>query len=341
MSAKVLLRWLALTQITSCQLALATQPGEGIVTDSSGNYVVTYCAPSGSSTCQLEQVVWVPSTKIKPSIRTMLSNVDGTVHYSYAVSNDETSSQAIALFAIDSVSNLTGGPSPLSISPSISDDALTAAVASWRAALSAPTGWQPLAVTSQSGNSLRVAWMYASPATAGGLLPGKTERRFALASNDLPGIGIAEVVGNPGNEPVFSDDGPTGNIGQQFSLLQRKNFLGRYVALPTISVPSPFSRTLLLQSIDGQVATWVNYGLIDGDLYSRIHTLIQAAIASANAGDNGSCKLRGDALRKLLRSVASWLDNQDQPAEAEKSGPIAPLAARVLDFDIEYVMSHQ
>jgi hypothetical protein len=335
--------YLALTCVAS-----GAQPGESIVLDpTTGNYVISYCAPdvqpSSAAPCVLEQITWVPATKIYPRLRSYFQIQGSSISYGYWLKNEPRSAQSIVSFSIDPISGVASPiPSTALNDPSIAESAVVAAIDAWTQTLRMPPEWNGLVVAHPESPGLRATWLYSNVATeTDGLTRGQTQNGFGIISNDLPGIVTAEVAGNSGEGPSFNDDGPTGDIAQQFQQLQLNNFVGRFAAVPAIQIPSPFNRAELLRRIEAQVGTWVALKILDPALYTQIDEFLQAAISAADTRDRSSCAAHLDKVHRLLHEIDATFDESDDgPKDKDKteSPLITRLAAHVLIFDLIYAI---
>lgn len=324
----------------------AAAPGESIVLDpNSGNYLITYCGigPIGAkNTCVLHQEIFEPATKINPRLKShFIANQFGPVTYRYAVKNRLGSRQPLTIFILEPISNIASSqPLPQS-NAGISSSQLPGLLAVGQAALTTPSGWGGFENISIKGRGLHVAWSYDLRTVPPGLAPGYVQPGFGFSSNDLPGIISAHLVGHPSQSISFADEGPQDDISDQFDALQTKDFVVRYAAVPTIAVPTPFNRAALLTSIESQVSTWVGLGLLDSVVFTQIDGYLQAAIAAASRTDLTSCGIDVAAVRAQIRKIYALLDElPDDWAEPTESPLMAKLAARVLDFDLDYAIRH-
>ena len=128
--------------IVAMTLSLYAQayPGESIVRDPvTGNYTITYRGDSSSS--ELSQTIFVPSTKIEPTIRSSFRMGErGIITYRYTISNGATAKQAISGVVLEQIVNLVIGeiPFPYGATNMAAFDAYNAAE---MAALASPIGW--------------------------------------------------------------------------------------------------------------------------------------------------------------------------------------------------------
>jgi hypothetical protein len=92
--------------IVAMAITLSAQayPGESIARDpATGNYTITYV---GESPTNLSQTIFVPSTKIDPTIRSSYRLGErGVIVYRYTVSNGATAKQALVDIVIQQIAN--------------------------------------------------------------------------------------------------------------------------------------------------------------------------------------------------------------------------------------------
>jgi hypothetical protein len=319
--------------------------GESIVFDpATGNYLITYLS---SRDDKLHQVTFIPATKINPTIKSKLKldNV-GIVHYGYSLISGRDSQLVIIGILLDPVSSVkTPLPDiPLNAPPGkIMGDMMDAANYFDRPAL-----WHPMLAYSNKAAGFRGGWYYDSD--TGGLAPGD-QVNFGFNSRDLPSIIQAEVKGYapdsqkiPGEETQDAEDG---GFGQQYTeLVFKKNFVPRYAAVPTIVVSTPFDAAVLLDRIQTQMHTWIGMQLLDATFSSQLDRYLAAAADAYRHNQPKVAKEDIDKVREMLKKEHKDLgrdeehetDKSQEKNDDRKSPMIDRLAARVLDFDLKYVI---
>lgn len=346
---KIISVLLAFTAFSFLSAAFAMQ-GESIVFDpATGNYLITY---RYSPDKKLHQVTFIPATKINPTIKSKLDlDHDGIVHFGYTLNSGRDSQQLIRGFLLDPVSSVkTPMPDiPLNAPPGkIMDDMMDAANYFDRPAL-----WQPVLAYSVRTTAFRSGWYYDSD--TGGLVPGN-KADFGFNSRDLPGIIQAEVKGYapdsqkiPGEE---TQDAHDGGFGQEYTeLVFKKDFVARYVAVPTIAVPTPFDAAVLLERIQTQMHTWISMSLLDATFSSQLDRYFQSAISAYRLNQPQVGKKQIQTMRELLEKEHVDADREDGNDDRGEKGDhddknktqralIDKLAARILDFDLNYVTKH-
>jgi hypothetical protein len=328
-------------------------PGESIVRDpATGDYVVTYwnteMDPPG-----LETTTFVPATKIVPIIQSRFST-DRAEHivYRYSVTSGAQSKQVLGMIIFDPVESVIGTRSSRGMKVgTVAEVAARRAILDANdAALSSPAGWDgSVSFTGAGGRidgTVRIGWS-SSDELSSGLKPGSTMRNFGFSSNALPGIIAAELSGD---SPVhgWSGEGPPQDsaIIQQLDEIQMHDFVPRSAAVPTIAVPAPFDAAVLLDRIRAHVATWPSKQLLDPAFATQLDRYIVAAANAYRLNNAKAGKENVESVRKLLESEHKYLDHDDEDNEdtAEHKAAtrltIDRLAARVLDFDLGYVLKH-
>ena len=315
--------------------------GETIVFNpTTGNYLITYL---NSRDGKFHQVTFVPATKIKPTLKTKLNLVrENEIHYGYTLASAGNSQQDIVLLILDPVSSVTTSlpDVPLNAPPGkIMEDMI--GVANY---FDTPQLWSASMGYSDGQMSFRIGW---STKVANGMHPGR-QAIFGFKSRDLPGIIELEIYGfAPDSKEISGEeiDDEDGGFGQQYmELVYRKNFVGRNAAVPAIAVPAPFDAAVLLDRIRIQVATWPGKQLLDPSFATQLD---RSMVAATNAYRNNQPKAGREhieSLRRLLDREHKYLDHDDEDNEdtAEHKAAtrltIDRLAARVLDFDLRYVL---
>lgn len=333
--------------------------GETIVFNPvTGNYLITYLNSNDNS---LRQVIFIPATKINPTISSKLKvENDGIIRYKYTLSSGRDSKQDIVQIAFDPVSRVITSPPEIPSLPSapsntqIEQDAnLTliqrAAVIMKNVAKSfyTPSPWRASMTYSNELNKFRIGWR---TKVANGMQPGKYSI-FGFNSQDLPGIIQAEIKGYaPGSKEIPGEetqDAEDGGFGQQYESLIGSNFLRRPAAVPAIAVPTPFNAAILIDSIQTQMRTWPAMQLLDATLSAQFDRYLTAAADAYRHNQPKAGKEHIQTLRNILKKEHDDMDKDDEKEDGkhdEKSEDkskrllIDRLAARVLDFNLKYVL---
>lgn len=323
-------------------------PGESIVRDpTTGNYAITYV---GDSPTNLSQTIFVPSTKIDPSIRSSFRLGErGVIMYRYTVSNGATAKQALVSIVIQQIAHPIIGEIPFPHGTFTNEPAEEAADSAYNAAVKAATASPQNWDGSIDRDLSQVDW---GPNTAtfntGGIHAGHTLSGFGFNSLDLPGVGSSWMAGRIGESEIFGfpDDGPdeSSAIFAQLDQLRKNDFIVRNAVVPIIAVPVPFDAAALLDRIRIQVATWPAKQLLDSAFAAQMD---RTMVAAANAYRSNQPKVGREhieSLRRLLDREHKYLDHDDEDNDdtAEHKAAtrltIDRLAARVLDFDLRYVL---
>ncbi|OIR15831.1 hypothetical protein GALL_33320 [mine drainage metagenome] len=322
--------------------------GESIVLDpTTGNYTITY----GGDSTNLSQTVFVPATKIDPTIRSSFRlNERDVITYRYTVFNGATAKQAIIGIVLKQIANpiigelpFPDGTFPNLIVEKAAYDAYNAAV---KTSVASPLNWDGDITRRLS----QVDW---SPNTAtyntGGIHPGQTLSGFGFNSLDLPGISQSSWMnGRIEDNEIFGfpDDGPdeSSPIFAQLNQLRDNDFIIRNTAVPMIAVPVPFDAATLLDRIRSQMFTWSGTQLINSAFATQLDRYMVAAANAYRSNQPKVGKEQIESVRKLLEHEHNYLDHDEEDHEdtAEHKAAtrltIDRLAARVLDFDLRYVL---
>lgn len=338
-----------LAGIAAMAISLYVQayPGEGIVLDSAtGNYTITYRGDPNST--ELSQTVFVPSTKVVPAIRSSFRIEKNTIVYRYTVFNGATAKQAIVGVVLDQIVNPIVGELPF---PSALQNATPTENAAYdaaeKAALSTPTDWYGSIIRLPSDNMNRIAWTPKPPLKIGGIAAGRTLTGFGFSSVDLPGVWPSQMDGI-GEVLSFSDEGPVKDsaVFAELNQLRDKDFVTRPAAVPMITVPTPFDAATLLGSIQTQTHTWIAMSLLDATFSTQLDRYFQSAISAYRLNQPKVGKQQIEALRELVRKEHPDM-GRDEEHESDRNHEkndnrqaplIDKLAARVLDFDLSYVI---
>jgi len=318
---------------TSC---LALQPGEGVVLDpATGDYIISYrdgTVPGNP----LYQVRFIPSTKIDPILLSRFYiEKEKQIRYSYTITNGVKGRQPLIDFGFGEISALTIPK----------DTPLISGVLAGTWGLTTPAGWNGF--MAKKDTNYVVSWTIHPVATRqDGLQPGKSQGGFSFSSPDLPGLDMAEISGNgdPGN---FPNEGPDDEeILNQYSQLQGNDFLTRPAAIPMISIPAPFDAAVLLNNIQTQMHAWIGMNLLDSTFSSQLDRYLTAAADAYRHNQPKAAKEDIERVREMLKKEHQDLGrdeenengNSRETKDNKKPAAVDRLAARVLDFDLMYVL---
>jgi hypothetical protein len=324
-------------------------PGESIVFDSkTGNYIITYLGydDTGESDKPTisRQTIFVPATKIDPVIQSAFKlSHNGVISYSYRVRNGSKARQPLNMFLFDPVTDIASSIPLPKREQDVDPNTIEQYLAASAAALVSPDGWMGQATASSVGG-LRIGWVNINTTLPVSGIPSGSERGgFGFSSIDIPGIGNTQLQGEA---PVrgFADEGPTGEIADQLEKLTQNDYVTRVAAVPAIAVPVPFDAAVLLERIRTQVATWPSKQLLDPAFLKQIDRYLVAAADAYRLNQPKAAKEHIDTLRRLLERDHKYLDHDDEDNEDTPEHKHATrltidrLAARVLDFDLRYVL---
>lgn len=300
--------------------------GEGIVLDANGDYIITYADLTG----KLLQSKFVPATKIEPVVQSAFSVANnGLINYRYSIANGAGAKQPIVAIRIRDISRLdnsmpTVQPAPWRGSTFPNPDGGSTIWANWSVFIGINPDESKL-----------------------GIPPGKKQSGFGYASLDLPGIVSIQLDGRAGIQQGYEDmDGPQGEVLKQILQLEENDFVPRPAAIPAIAVPSPFDAALLLERIQTHVHTWIGMKLLGPEFSKQLDASFKGAIDAYRSNQPKAAKPHIKTMQALLKKAYPDLDNEgivdedtgNNKGAQFKNGMIARLAARVLDFDLKYVL---
>ena len=339
--------------ITMLALLLPTQlvfayPGESIVRDANGDYVVTYW--NGAN---LMRSIFFPATKIEPKAKSrwQLSTAN-LITYRYAIANGGGAKQSITSVRIGNISRIFGSQTMPTISSITTPEAAIAAVQKMSKALVIPNGWEGVAdVDPLNSSALQADWFFFTSNhpnnSAIGVMPGSEIHGFGYSSPDMPGIGSMQLEGEVENQGVYEDEGPDPQesaIASQLEQIEKNDFVLRNVASPSISIPVPFDAAVLLDRIRTHVATWPGRQLLDPAFAAQLDSYMVAAVDAYRLNNTKAGREHIMTVRRMLVKEHHHVDHDDEDdddTEERKTATrlsIDRLAARVLDFDLRYVL---
>lgn len=308
-------------------LATPAVAQEGVFLDpATGDYTVRYRSYGNA----LGEATFYPHTKIDPVVKSKIKQAsDGSIVYRYKVKNGEKSKQNLVTLSVTShqaIANSQNTPP------------------GWHAGISQISSTHP--IYGGIGNS--VTWIFLNKLaskegiTSEGLAPGAGQE-FEFRSLLLPGVGIMRLTGDA---PVteFLDEGPdhTTAVGIALGKLEQNDFVPRVVAVPRITVPSPYDAAAVLAGIQQHIKTdMLSMQLVDAVLISQLDPWFASAIDAAKRSNDKGVRHAIHELRRLLKQEHADVemddDENNEPKDEKAKRRIAKLAARVLDFDLKYV----
>ncbi len=332
----------------------ALSPGEGIILDrNTGDYIITYEDGSG----QVMQSHFVPSTKIDPTLRSRFENQQGLIHYRYTIKNGSRGKQPLIGLTLDPVSSIyskavlpgTVQEFNQTTRQLVNDPVrLEQYVNGPSGAMEVPNGWNcdilPNGHAVRSDFRVPCSFDDLDEEKRHGLQLGNSLSGFGFYSLDLPGVGVGQLRGFGDMGPSFEDEGPSNEIVNQLVALQKKDFVPLNTAVPTIAVPVPFNAAILVDRIRTHVATWPSKQLLDSAYAAQLDRYLAAAADAYRLNNAKAGRENIEFVRKLLEHEHRFLDHDDEDNDdtAEHKAAtrltIDRLAARVLDFDLRYVL---
>jgi hypothetical protein len=343
---KILIGLLLILQTST----LFAYPGESIIKDANGDYIITYW--NGAN---MMYTKFVPATKIDPSVNSVfkLANA-GFITYRYTIANDIGARQPITQIVIGGITRIFSNQPSVSLSSITTTDSAMAALRSSQAQIVRPNLWNGLALPDPDNSSLvQVGWDFSTDKTPNavrfGIPPGSKQNGFGFASVDLPGIGKMVLWGESGIQQGYEDEGPDSadsEIIPQLEQIEHNNFVSRNSAAPLISVPSPFNAAILLGNIQTQMHTWIRMQLLDTTFSSQLDRYLSAAADAYRHNQPKVVKEDIEKIREMLKREHQDLgrdeehesDNSREKNDDKKAKMIDRLAAQVLDFDLQYVL---
>lgn len=318
----LILRLIFLSGLTSASVQAATQ--EGVTYDpQTGNYAIAYKAADIDGNEFLDEVTFVPATKIAPVVKVRFAKKIGSdsISYQYSIKNKDTASQAILGMYVPA-STVGNGTQTI------------------------PSGWSGSVSKNYVGQGLYVSWSYRRGQNPlAGLTPGYAQTGFGVESSDLPGVVEVELDGATPLIVWAGEIDPASEVGKQVNQLETSNFVRIASAVPRISVPSPYDAATVLTNIQKHLDTdLVGLKLVGPALVTELDRWLDAAIAAAKSGNSAALKADIKELRKLLKREHEDVDKEndgdakdDDDKNKTTRRQIDKLAARVLNFDLKYV----
>jgi hypothetical protein len=319
-----------------------------------GSYTITYQGDGGMS-----ETTYIPTNQIAPSVQSVFRLMENkAVSYRYNIANGATAKLAIEIIHIEDVPNLLLGEiRRVELVGNETNAAILAEgdarYAAMNRAMSTPPNWMNFIDRGHIGEPESIiSWSSDDEKGNPGILPGGRVSGFGFASLDLPGIMFIKLEAL-GSGIVYADEGPAEDdpITKQIDQLRDNDFIAKPAAVPTIAVPVPFDAALLLDRIRTHVAAWPSKQLLDPALATQLDRYLVSAADAYRRNQLKVGKEHIETLREMLKREHKDLDHDDDENEngkhAEKNDDhraatqrilIDRLAARILDFDLKYVL---
>lgn len=330
-----------------------SQPENIAFDPKSGNYLITYeTAEDDISPRAMYQTIYVPPNKINPTVKSMFKSIStGGFAYRYVLKSGKDSQQNIKRFGVlatsatgATISTLGSGYRPLGQTDA-TEAALALSADARKVAVGTPAGWDGAVLPAFGRTGLNIGWTWKDGTSRlSGLPPGKSQGGFGYTSEDLPGVGLAGIMGGVPTL-AFAGDGLNDRMGEQLNEIEKKtNGILRPVAVPTFFIVKPFNAAKLLEYLQAHAKVdLVKFKLIDPALVTQLDPWFTAAIDAAKGGNTVAARYQIKELRRLLKQEHQDVDREDESDEIDdkdekKAGTrIDKLAARVLDFDLKYI----
>lgn len=333
-------------------------PGESITRDPiTGNYTAIYWGEDDDGHGSLERATFETATKIEPAVRSRLKlHQDWGIGYQYQISNGKAAKQSIVML------DLYGLPlntQMLNTQKVLGSDGAVL-IEFYNFGMQAPVNTCWYGSGANNGQTVNVGWMCKtwdsttnSDNTSWGIAPGTSLGGFGLASTDLPGIFVAKLIGNTKWHHFSYSWHLSENSGMEDQMgdIVNNDNIPHNIAAPLISVPTPFDPAIVLDNLRTHVATWPSKQLVDTTLAAQLDAEL---IATATAYRTNQPQVARDHIEILLdmirrehkdidRDDDDEHDNKRAEKESDRKSTTQPirldrLAARVLDFDLKYVL---
>lgn len=319
-------------------------PGESIVLDANGDYIITYW-----NGARILQVKHIPATKIEPTLTSTFQLGDEWLNtYRYTLTNGQNAKQPIDSIRIRGLTKVFSMQPMIRPTPDMPLSTLLAAAQSLSTPIITPGRWNGRTSRDPKDNSAtQVNWHFSTDDHPNdpliGVMPGSTQSGFEFSSLDLPGIVAVRLEGDTPIPQAYEDEGPDTDsaIYAQLDQLEKSDFLLRNAAAPMIAVPTPYDAAVTLENIQTHVHTWIAKQLLDTAFSAQLDTSFQAAIAAYRANQPQTAIIQLQTMRTLIKQQQPDADKNDVTPTINLPAPpalIDLLAARILYFDLGYVM---
>ncbi len=278
----------------------------------------------------------------------------GRIAYRYAVTNDKKNEQDVALIIFDEVGQIIGSRDDRDFEITHGMDSATteAILKENSAALFTPPDWEgSITFGMHHEDNIRIGWNPYRNETTGisidGIKPGVSLAGFGFDSHALPGIGSVEMEGNSSISKMLKYD-PDSDISiiDQLLKLEENDHAQDNAAVPTIILQTPFDPVATLEQLKDHIKKWTTSRLLDRAFHAKIRRSLQKAIKAYRNKDFKVAREHLQTTRQMVRQEQPDSDKANPQSEknemryATRGLIIDKLAARILDFDLKYVINH-
>lgn len=316
---------------------------------------------------------YIQQNAIKPSIKSAVQASGSQYVYHYRVSNQRDAKQTIDVFRIWGIPLVYAIPDLPPVTANIRTDndkwtqqnwvQLTAKEKFESSVVKAPKGWSAgLRVDEKEGQTSFVWTPGLKDTDPDGIAPGKTQDRFTVIRQELPGVARAKLTGST-EEPWGLDNLPeTPFWSQKIDEIQALDYVLVPVLAPVIPVPSPYNGAELARRIKAHTQTWLKYGHVSADVLDRLNRQFDVLIPALEGNNKATVRAAAIEMFKEVFGHHRGLthhklgeDDEDQAAEAlphrqeDRTGTTAStvgqpvtvdrVAARALAFNLMYLLA--
>ncbi|GEM_PF-6836604 len=276
------------------------------------------------------------------------------IAYRYAVTNDPQNEQDIVLVIFERVGQIIGSRDDRNFEIKHGMDSTTteAILKENAAALFTPSDWEgSITFGMYNEDEIRIGWNPFRDDVTGigidGIKPGVKLGGFGFYSHALPGIGSVQMEGNPSISPMLQYD-PDSDVSiiDQLLKIEESDHANDNAAVPTIILQTPFDPVNALEQLQDHIKEWTTTKLLDRAFHSKIRRSIQKAIKAYRKNDAENARKHLETARKLVRKEQPDSDKSDPQNEVNEIRYVTrgliidKLAARILDFDLKYIINH-
>ena len=278
----------------------------------------------------------------------------GKISYRYAVTNDKKNKQDIVLVIFDEVGQIIGSRDDRDFEIEHGMDSATteSILKENAAALFTPPDWEgSITFGMYDEDNIRIGWNPFRDDVTGkskdGIKPGVRLAGFGFYSHALPGIGSVQMEGNSSIPKMLKYD-PNSEVSviDQLLIIEENDHAYGNAAVPAIILQTPFDPVATLEQLQDHIKQWTTSELLDRAFHSKLRRSLQEAIKAYRKKDTKVAIEHLETTRQLIRKEQPDSDKSDPQNEENeilyvtRGLVIDKLAARILDFDLKYVINH-
>lgn len=322
-----------------------------------------------------EQKGWryTPRNQFEPRIHNTVRWTGSQFEYRYRLHNSGRSRLSIAFMWVDEARmEMPGAPD----SSKLNMKDFPTQAAWWKAAndvgaakdafiaksIASPKDWRGRIAIDKQGIGREFGWFAHPNVLTSDLAPGQTLHGAYLLRPELPGVGLAGMMGATEERGRASGLPETGPLADAWAQIEATDKVVVPVLVPAVAVPAPYVGAELARRLRDEVSSWPSLEVASQDAVNRLNRQFDALIPALESNNKAAARAAAIEMLKEVFGRHRGLnhhklgeDDEDQAAEAlpprhagrsvTTPGPAAQapavhrVAARALAFNLMYLLT--